>query len=169
MIATRRAGQRRMLSCGTIGIVVTATLLTGASGCAHAPRDEGELGEPRTYVIEKPAMGYPTNPRPRYPAELFPTGDTGTVRIRVAVEKNGTADKKSVTVVESPHPAFTREVLAVLPDYRFFPAEVGTWPPRGCRPASTPQVLVCPDKDPSGKKLRSEVEMAFVFVVPPPM
>ncbi len=110
-------------------------------------------------------MAISSNPRPRYPAELVPTGDTGTVRIRVAVEKNGVADMKSVIVVASPHPAFTREVLKVLPGYRFIPAEVGGTLTGGCQVAPSGVEMCKPGRP--GKKLRMDVEMDFVFVVPP--
>ena len=138
-------------------------VLLGAGGCARRPPQAGPIG----FSIEKPAMALPGNPKPRYPDELKPTGDTGTVRVRLVVEKNGTPDMKSVSVVSSPHPAFTREVLRVLKGYRFLPAEVGGGMPRGCQPGSTPEVQLCQYPGRPGKKLRMAVEMAFVFEVPP--
>lgn len=62
-------------------------------------------------------------------AELLATRDTGTVLIRLAVDPSGQADLASVEVLASPHPAFTRAVLEVLPQYRFVPAETGGGPP----------------------------------------
>ena len=106
----------RIISAG----IAAMTLIAGSS-CARASGGASARTENPTYTMEMPAMAYPSNPRPRYPAELVATGDTGTVLIRVAIEKNGMADMKSVTVVHSPNPAFTKNLRddADMPRRRF--------------------------------------------------
>lgn len=132
--------------------------MTGAAGCAA----RGASSEAPAFVIEKPAILLPRQPAPPYPSELRATGDTGTVRIRVAVDPSGRADSASVEVLASPHPAFTRAVLAMLPHYRFLPAETGGGPPRDCR-VTAEGVRTCRPGRP-GRKVRSVVEIPFVFV-----
>ena len=121
-------------------------VLLSVAVAACAPHAASEQCLP-PYMIEKPAIARPGNPAPVYPAELLPAADTATVRIRVAVEPSGRADTASVEVLTSPHPAFTRAVLEVLPRYVFLPAETGA-PGRRLT------------------KVRSVVEIPFHFVPP---
>jgi len=137
--------------------------LVPMSACA---RRTGRGSSPASqFVIEKPALMIPGNPAPRYPDVLLQTRDTGTVRIRVVVDRSGRAEMASVEVLASPHPAFTRAVLEVLPGYRFIPAEVGEGPPRQCR-TTREGVKVCLAGRP-GKQVPQPVDISFVFVVPP--
>jgi TonB family protein len=104
-----------------------------------------------------------TNPAPRYPAELLASKDTGTVRIRVLVRESGRADMSTVQVIESPHAAFTRAVIRVLPDYQFIPAEVGGSLGGPCRMSGAVEVCALPKP---GKKVSQPVDIAFVFAPP---
>jgi TonB family protein len=141
--------------------LVLAAVMMLASSCAA----RGAPGELPGFIVEAPAVLQSGQPAPTYPAELVPTGDTGTVRIRVAIEPTGRIDPASVEVLQSPHPAFTRAVLAVLPHYQFLPAETGGGPPKDCRtnPGRPP---TCRSGRP-GTKVRSLVVIPFVFAPPP--
>ena len=154
-VAARRTGLSRRVTIVAMGLAPAA--------CApHAGPEQGLSA----FVIEKPAIIRQGNPAPQYPAELLGTGDTATVRLRVAVAPSGRADSASVEVLESPHPAFTRAVLEVLPRYRFLPAETGGGPPRNCR-TNPDGTRSCQPGRP-GTKVRSLVEIPFHFVPPAP-
>ena len=84
------------------------------------------------------AYPYPDNPRPNFPLELQPLPpsvasqlvsqtkqvSSGEVVARFLVDSTGLVDSRSFTVVSSTDPLFAREVKAVLPQLRFFPAEL---------------------------------------------
>ena len=117
-------------------------------------------------MIEKPAMAMSAvNPKPRYPAELMASGDTATVHIRLLVDASGSADMGTVEVISSPNAAYTREVMAVLPGYRFYPAEIQIGRPPVCRINSENKKICDPGRPP--KKISQSVDMDFVFVPPP--
>jgi len=146
------------LAVMNVAFVMTACRSAQPSG--SAPKSE--------WVLEKPVLMIATNPKPRYPAELLASRDTGTVRIRVLVNASGRAQMSTVEVLESPHRAFTRAVLDVLPTYQFIPAEVGGTLGGPCRPAGN--VEVC-ERGKPGKKVSQPVDIQFVFtppVEPPP-
>jgi TonB family protein len=94
-------------------------------GAAPSPASE-TAPAPHVFAIEKPALRRPDSPPPRYPKELLATRDTGTVVLRAIVEATGRVDPKSIEVVSSPHPAFTRAAIQTLRESRFIPAEVQT-------------------------------------------
>ena len=99
-------------------------VLVAATGCAHGAPETA--AEPFVHSIEKPALRRPDSPAPRYPKELLATGDTGTVVLRAVVEASGRVDPRSIEVISSPHPAFTRAAIQALRASRFIPAEIET-------------------------------------------
>ena len=136
-----------------------------ASVGACAPKQPATSIGKQEFSIEKPAIILRgSSPAPTYPAELLATRDTGTVHIRVTVNARGRADMRSVVVVSSPHPAFTRAVLDVLPRYQFLPAEVGGGPGRDCVETSG-NVRFCKPGRP-GKKVPMPVDIPFRFALP---
>lgn len=84
------------------------------------------------------AAALPTNPRPVFPLEFQPVARSvgnqfvaqtkqlthGEVVARFLVDSLGLVDAKSVVVVRSTDPLFTRETLQVLPKLRYFPARI---------------------------------------------
>lgn len=141
------------LTCGVIALGI------GIAGCASSPPEQ-----PR-FQIEKPALMVSNQLQPQYPTELLASRDTGTVRIRVIVSPNGRAVMSSVEVLSTSHPAFTKAVLRVLPEYRFIPAEVGGTL-GGCRATNHQSVEVCTGGRP-GKRVAMPVDLAFRFELPP--
>jgi protein TonB len=75
--------------------------------------------------VERMAVPYDDNPRPRYPFSLLSMGVEGNVVVQFVVDSGGKADMRSLRVLRSTHELFTRAVRAVLPRLRFLPAEVG--------------------------------------------
>jgi len=142
-------------------MLVVASVIAMASACSHGRATR--TVDSGAFLIEKPPLMISSTAKPRYPAELLATRDTGTVLVRVDVEPSGRADMRSVAVVASSHAAFTREALAVLAGARFLPAEVEQV--TGCRTAAD-GVERCPRRRP-GKKLRQTVTIPFVFRPPP--
>ena len=141
------------------------SLLTTLGGCA--PRSGPGSTPESNSLIEKPAMAISSaNPKPRSPTELLSSGDTARVRIRVLVDATGSADMGTVEVLSSPHAAYTREVMVVLPTYRFIPAEIQSGRPPVCRINSENRKICDPGRLP--KKISQSVDMDFVFVPPAP-
>ena len=145
----------RSLACFTIAGLAAVTACRSGPPYGTVPASE--------WVIEKPALMVSTNPKPTYPTELLASRDTGTVRIRVLVSASGRADMSTVEVLESPHRAFTRAVLDVLPTYRFIAAEVGGTIGGPCRRSG--DVEICEQGKP-GKKVSQPVDIQFVFAPP---
>ncbi len=89
----------------------------------------GPVDNNQTYFefqVDKPAAAKSGNPKPRFPDMLRSGGMGGKVTIQVAVDTTGRADMSTFKVLESSSELLTREVKAVLPQWRFFPAEIGT-------------------------------------------
>ena len=107
------------LTLPTLGALL---ILVGAS-CRPAP---STLRPAYTESqVEKKVRNAPGNPQPQYP-EMFLAGKgDGKVLVQFVVDVNGKADMSTLKVLESSHELFTREVRRVLPQMRFFPAEVG--------------------------------------------
>lgn len=80
---------------------------------AFSPRDVQEVAHPRAV--------FPL----RYPKELLRDGVEGEVVVRFIVDPSGHVRPKSVQVISSTHPAFTRVVVDALRTLAFDPARVG--------------------------------------------
>jgi periplasmic protein TonB len=66
-----------------------------------------------------------TRREPRFPQMLADRGQTGEVLVQFVVTPEGRVDMSTLKVLSSSNELFTREVRAVLPHWRFLPAEVG--------------------------------------------
>lgn len=77
------------------------------------------------FQVEKPALQVPGGPTPRYPDVLRESNVEGEVLAQFVVDTEGKADMKTFKVLKSSHDLFTASVRAVLPQMKFYPAEVG--------------------------------------------
>jgi hypothetical protein len=93
------------------------------------------------FQVEKPAIGREM-PKPDYPPAFRSSGTGGTVWAQYVVEPTGLVDIGTFKVLKTPDPAFTAAVRAILPKWRFEPAQVG------------------------GRKVRQLVQQEFVFDAP---
>src|SRR5215207_1177147 len=77
------------------------------------------------FQVEKQVSVTPDNPRPRYPDMLRSSNVEGEVLAQFVVDTTGRADMSQFKVLKSTHDMFTSSVKAVLPNMKFYPAEVG--------------------------------------------
>lgn len=61
----------------------------------------------------------PDNPAPAYPETFRDSGVTGTVVVKMRVDRTGAVDPTSLAVISESDPAFTAEVRRVIPQWRF--------------------------------------------------
>src|ERR1043166_6222295 len=109
-----------------------------AGGVAQALNSDQPLFD---FQVEKPAASNPSNQPPTYPNQLRAANIEGQVVAKFVVDTNGRADMKTFEIVKTDHELFTSAVRNVLPNYRFFPAELG------------------------GRKVKQLVQMPFVFTL----
>ncbi len=91
------------------------------------------------FQVEKPAAASPNNQPPTYPNQLRAANIEGQVIAKFVVDTNGRADMRTFEILKSDHDLFTNAVRSSLPNFRFFPAELG------------------------GRKVKQLVQMPFVF------
>ena len=91
------------------------------------------------FQVEKPAAANPSNIAPNYPNQLRAANIEGQVVAKFVVDTNGRADMRTFEIIKSDHDLFTNSVRNSLPNFRFFPAELG------------------------GRKVKQLVQMPFVF------
>ncbi len=105
-----------------------------ASAPKNASRSAGGIGVPtrvtdnQTYFefqVEKQAAPNPINPQPRYPSLLRAAHVEGEVLVQFVVDTTGRPDVSTFKVLKSTHDLFAQSVKAVLPNMKFYPAEVG--------------------------------------------
>jgi len=77
------------------------------------------------FQVEKQVSVMPNNVRPRYPDMLRTANVEGEVLAQFVVDTTGLADMSQFKVLKSTHDMFTSSVRSVLPQMRFYPAEVG--------------------------------------------
>jgi periplasmic protein TonB len=77
------------------------------------------------FQVEKQVAVTPDNPRPRYPDMLRSSNVEGEVLAQFVVDTTGKAEMSTFKVLKSTHDMFTASVKAVLPNMKFYPAEVG--------------------------------------------
>ena len=109
-------------------------------GGTHAG-DGGSGGERSWVGSELVARIIGDIPRPHYPDALRAAGLGGHVLVQFVVDTTGRIEPQSVRILESTHDLFARSVLAVLPRFRFQPAEV------------------------NGKRIRMAAQMPFEFTI----
>lgn len=106
------------------------------------PERTGRAGSPGGQAfVDREVVPLPTNPVPRYPAELRDARIEGKVLARFLVDTSGRVTMESVVIDATDHPAFGDAVIETLRRSRFEPAEY------------------------RGRKVPQLVSRAFVFVL----
>ena len=77
------------------------------------------------FQVEKQVTPDPRNAPPRYPDMLRSANVEGEVLAQFVVDTTGRADMSSFKVLKSTHDLFVQSVKSVLPNMKFYPAEVG--------------------------------------------
>jgi protein TonB len=77
------------------------------------------------FQVEKQVTTAPGSPQPRYPDMLKSANVEGEVLAQFVVDTTGRADMSTFKVLKSSHELFTQSVRNVLPQMRFYPAEIG--------------------------------------------
>jgi TonB family protein len=99
---------------------------------------------PRAYFefeVQKQVQTMPHSPQPRYPADLKAANIEGEVLVQFVVDTTGRAELHTFKVLRSSDIGFAYAVRRVLPDMRFYPAEIG------------------------GRKVRQMVQQPFTFAL----
>src|SRR5260370_28755550 len=108
----------------------------GVVGGVAAPLNDQPLFD---FQVEKPAAASPSNQPPNYPNQLRAANIQGQAVAKVVLHTNGRADMRTFEIIKSDHDLFTNAVRNSLPNFRFFPAELG------------------------GRKVKQLLQMPFVF------
>jgi protein TonB len=77
------------------------------------------------FQVEKQVSTAPGSPQPRYPEMLKSANIEGEVLAQFVVDTTGHAEMNTFKVLKSSHDGFTQAVKNVLPNMRFYPAEIG--------------------------------------------
>jgi periplasmic protein TonB len=77
------------------------------------------------FQVEKQVQTAPGSPQPRYPDMLKSANVEGEVLAQFVVDTTGHAEMGTFKVLKSSHELFTQSVRNVLPNMRFYPAEIG--------------------------------------------
>jgi protein TonB len=77
------------------------------------------------FQVEKQVSTAPGSPQPRYPEMLKSANIEGEVLAQFVVDTTGHAEMGTFKVLKSSHDGFTQAVKNVLPNMRFYPAEIG--------------------------------------------
>jgi protein TonB len=77
------------------------------------------------FQVERQAAAAASNAQPRYPDTLRATGLGGEVLVQFVVDANGNVEPQTLKALKSSHDLFTQAVRAVLPGWRFAPAQIG--------------------------------------------
>jgi TonB family protein len=111
------------------GVRVLQPVVTSATSDNAKPSPEPSE-RPVRQVQSQPGgvQARPGNPAPRYPAELRAAGIQGEVVAQFVVNREGAAEVESFKVLKASDPQFVDAVKAVLPQMRFYPAQVDGQP-----------------------------------------
>jgi protein TonB len=93
------------------------------------------------FQVEKQVAPASGNPTPRYPDMLRSANVEGEVLAQFVVDTTGRADMSTFKILKSSHDLFTNSVRSVLPNMRFYAAEIG------------------------GRKVKQLVQMPFQFAL----
>src|SRR4051812_13875620 len=77
------------------------------------------------FQVEKQVQTAAGSPQPRYPDMLKSANIEGEVLAQFVVDTTGRAEMGTFKVLKSSHDGFTQAVRNVLPNMRFYPAEIG--------------------------------------------
>ena len=89
-----------------------------------ASKSSAQAGVPQERIEPSSNANYLNNPKPEYPALSQRMGEEGTVRIRVFVLRNGTAQEASVQKT-SGYPRLDAAALKAALSWRYVPGTVG--------------------------------------------
>jgi TonB family protein len=92
--------------------------------------DSAGVGSPTPPLTERPAVL--SGPALRYPATMLRSGLQGRVIAAAVIDTSGQAERGSIKIVQSPHPAFNGQATYYLEKARFRPGRIGTRPVRVC-------------------------------------
>jgi TonB family protein len=104
----------------------------GASAVVTGSTQPGQrqFGAFYTHEVHKLARMAAGNPAPVFPAPLSTPGAQGMVLVAVVVDENGAALMQSLRIIQASDSAYAHSVRAVLPGYKFIPAEIENVPVR---------------------------------------
>jgi periplasmic protein TonB len=115
-------------------VPICAALLTFAASAAPvfaqgaqvaSSNATGQIGQAYfEFQVEKPVALRPGNPHPRYPYDMRALAREGEVAAQFVVDTSGRVDMNTVEVLKTTSPSFAASVKSVLPELRFYPAEV---------------------------------------------
>jgi TonB family protein len=74
--------------------------------------------------VDEPATVIHPYPQPAYPEAFRQRPISGSVKVRFVIDSTGEIDTRTVHVIQSTDPEFTRAVENVLPSFRFRPARI---------------------------------------------
>jgi protein TonB len=77
------------------------------------------------FQVEKQVQTAAGSPQPRYPEMLKSANIEGEVLAQFVVDTTGRAEMGTFKVLKSSHDGFTQAVRNVLPNMKFYPAEIG--------------------------------------------
>jgi protein TonB len=77
------------------------------------------------FQVEKQVQTAAGSPQPRYPDMLKSANIEGEVLAQFVVDTTGRAEMGTFKVLKSSHDGFTQAVRNVLPNMKFYPAEIG--------------------------------------------
>jgi periplasmic protein TonB len=77
------------------------------------------------FQVEKQVSTAPNSPQPRYPEMLKSANIEGEVLAQFVVDTTGHAEMSTFKILKSSHDGFSQAVRNVLPNMRFYPAEIG--------------------------------------------
>jgi protein TonB len=109
--------------------VLTALIAAPAMHAQGAPTSLAtNTTEEKAYFefqVEKPVASKPGNPHPHYPADPHARATGGVVTAHFVVDTLGHVDMATFEVVTASDKSFVSVVKDVLPDMRYYPAEIG--------------------------------------------
>jgi protein TonB len=134
---------------------VTASAARGpdaTSSAAKAPVDDHRMPDAAKepvnvdqpyfeFQVEKQVRSVPGSPQPHYPAALKKAKVSGDVLAQFIVDTTGRADMSTFKVLQTNRQEFADAVRDILPEMRFYPAEIG------------------------GQKVKQMVQQPFTFAV----
>lgn len=112
--------------CVSVLVSLAASLTASAQATQVAANGAGP-NQGQAYFefqVEKPVALRPGNPHPAYPESMRTSAKDGKVTAQFVVDTTGKVDMSTFEVLAATNDAFSKSVKDILPDLRFFPAEV---------------------------------------------
>jgi outer membrane biosynthesis protein TonB len=102
----------------------------GSTQAVSTQAGQRQFGAFYTHEVHKLARMAAGNAAPVFPASLSTPGAEGRVLVAVVVDENGAALMQSLRIIQASDSAYAQAVRAVLPGYKFIPAEIENVPVR---------------------------------------